>query len=373
MAKTYLFWDPLEDNVVRETDEAGVVTAEYTTEPEQYGNVISQRRAGQYRQFHYDGQGSTLAATDENQAVTDTFAYSAFGEVTERTGTSTIPFQYIGQKGYYRDSLTGQYLVRMRPYEPSRARWQARDQLGIRPRDMNVYSYVRNRAAMTIDPSGLFCFCECICRTLQVKELGWKIFYFPGYLTRSPGRLLSYVFLFEATSTGDRACRLNISLERGKRTEIRDGVESVSSGGILQWFSDSYCALPSWPFSGGFDNLKCLARYDDDACTGNICVVDAPGAFIDGYGFFDIGGYTKPKSKLCVKLDLEFKVNCWGNLIMTTIEDTLRIQREACVTIKNGRLDTVEHDGRSESPVALEVSPRDMIDQCTASEGGLSD
>ena len=42
MAKTYLFWDPLEDNVVRETDEAGVVTAEYTTEPEQYGNVISQ-------------------------------------------------------------------------------------------------------------------------------------------------------------------------------------------------------------------------------------------------------------------------------------------------------------------------------------------
>ena len=36
-------------------------------------------------QFHYDAQGSTLAVTDDNQTVTDTFAYSAFGEVTERT------------------------------------------------------------------------------------------------------------------------------------------------------------------------------------------------------------------------------------------------------------------------------------------------
>jgi YD repeat-containing protein len=44
-------------------------------------------------QFHYDAQGSTLAVTDDDQNVTDTFAYTAFGEVTERTGTTEVPFQ----------------------------------------------------------------------------------------------------------------------------------------------------------------------------------------------------------------------------------------------------------------------------------------
>jgi RHS repeat-associated protein len=153
MAKTYLFWDPLEDNVVRETDEAGVVTAEYTTEPELYGNVISQRRQGQYRQFHYDGQGSTLAATDENQAATDTFAYSALGEVTERTGASTIPLQYIGQKGYYTDGLTGQINARRRPYEPVRARWLSVDPLQLIPLS-EWYVYSANSPVLHIDPSG---------------------------------------------------------------------------------------------------------------------------------------------------------------------------------------------------------------------------
>ena len=153
MAKTHFFWDPLEDNIVREYDEAGVVTAEYTTEPELYGNVISQRRQGQYRQFHYDGQGSTIAVTDENQNVTDTFAYTAFGEVTERTGTSLIPFQYIGQKGYYRDELTGDYTARARKLSAVEGRWLSVDPSGFID-GMNVYLYVHHRPTTRLDPSG---------------------------------------------------------------------------------------------------------------------------------------------------------------------------------------------------------------------------
>jgi RHS repeat-associated protein len=127
--------------------------AEYTAEPGLYGNIISQNRGGVESQYHYDAQGSTLAVTDDNQNVTDTFAYSAFGEVTERTGTTEVPFQYIGQKGYYRDSLTAQYLVRRRAYEPQRARWNARDPagelgfsgLGHRlPRSSSLYGYCDN-------------------------------------------------------------------------------------------------------------------------------------------------------------------------------------------------------------------------------------
>ena len=108
MPEINFFWDPLSDNILQERDETGAVTAEYTAEPGLYGNIISQNRGGVESQFHYDAQGSTLAVTDDNQNVTDTFAYTAFGEVTERTGTTEVPFQYIGQKGYYTDGLTGQ-------------------------------------------------------------------------------------------------------------------------------------------------------------------------------------------------------------------------------------------------------------------------
>ena len=74
MPEINFFWDPLSDNILQERDETGAVTAEYTAEPGLYGNIISQNRGGAESQFHYDAQGSTLAVTDDNQNVTDTFA-----------------------------------------------------------------------------------------------------------------------------------------------------------------------------------------------------------------------------------------------------------------------------------------------------------
>jgi hypothetical protein len=83
VAKTCFFWDELEDNIVEEFDDAGSTIADYTTEPDHFGNVISQHRSGQSSFFHFDALGSTLAVTDEDQNVADTRAYSAFGETTE--------------------------------------------------------------------------------------------------------------------------------------------------------------------------------------------------------------------------------------------------------------------------------------------------
>lgn len=156
MASTYFFWDPLSDNILQERDEAGAVTAEYTAEPGLHGNVISQNLGGVESQLHCDAQGSVLAVTDDNQQVTDTLAYSAFGEVTERIGTTVLPFQYLGQKGYYRDPLTGEYLARRRPYDSGDSRWLAADPLGILD-DPNFYCYVKNNPVIGFDPSGLLC------------------------------------------------------------------------------------------------------------------------------------------------------------------------------------------------------------------------
>ena len=178
MPEINFFWDPLSDNILQERDETGAVTAEYTAEPGLYGNIISQSRGGVESQFHYDAQGSTLAVTDDNQNVTDTFAYNAFGEVTERTGTTEVPFQYIGRKGYYTDSVNGQIMARRRPYEPVSARWLAQDPLSrvggtlilvdtaqtlSTPPNWRInavalvlrnYAYCRSNPVRFIDPSG---------------------------------------------------------------------------------------------------------------------------------------------------------------------------------------------------------------------------
>jgi YD repeat-containing protein len=83
MPETNFYWDPLSDNILQERDESATVRVSYTTEPGLYGNVISQHRGGVESQVHYDALGSTLAVTDD-QNTTDTLAYTAYGEVSER-------------------------------------------------------------------------------------------------------------------------------------------------------------------------------------------------------------------------------------------------------------------------------------------------
>jgi RHS repeat-associated protein len=153
-AVNYL-WNPINDNIVREFDDAGNTVAEYTTEPDLYGNVVSQYRNGQTSYLLSDGQGNTTELTNDAGSVTDTIRYSAFGEVTERTGTTEIPFQYVGQKGYYRDSDTAKYSIRQRPLSSRNGRWLTTDPLGLALSNENLYIFCANSPFMLIDPSGL--------------------------------------------------------------------------------------------------------------------------------------------------------------------------------------------------------------------------
>lgn len=153
MPEVNFFWDNLSDNILQERDETGEVTATYTTEPGLYGNLTSQNRGGVVSQYHFDPQGSTLALSDDNQQITDTYAYSAFGEVTERTGTTVNPFQYIGKKQYYRDQKTGSYKVRQRSLSDEYGRWLTFDPI-IVIKALRPYIYALNRPLNVIDPSG---------------------------------------------------------------------------------------------------------------------------------------------------------------------------------------------------------------------------
>jgi len=140
-------------NVLEETDEFGALQASYTYEPEEYGELISQHRDGKTSYYHYDALGSTRQLTDETETVTDSYTYNAWGETIQQTGTTTNPFRWIGNVGYYWDEETQDYYVRARYYQPTIGRWMCIDPIGFVD-GMNMYLYVKNQPQLSIDPSG---------------------------------------------------------------------------------------------------------------------------------------------------------------------------------------------------------------------------
>ena len=60
MPITKYLWDG--DNILAETDGSDTVTTVYTNEPQQYGNLISQRSGTTTSYFHFDALGSTRRA-----------------------------------------------------------------------------------------------------------------------------------------------------------------------------------------------------------------------------------------------------------------------------------------------------------------------
>ena len=117
------------------------------------GEITSEYRNGVLHDYLVDPLGSTVALVDNTQTITDTFSYSAFGEVLNRTGTTPTPFQYVGSKGYYRDSNTRTY-VRARTLNVNLGRWSTQDPIGFRGGDDNLYRYCENNPIVLSDKTG---------------------------------------------------------------------------------------------------------------------------------------------------------------------------------------------------------------------------
>ena len=87
------------------------------------------RSAASY--YHNDAIGSVVRLTNSNAALTDTYSYTAFGEVRERSGTNTQPFQYVGN-AY--DPTTKLHDFHAKAPPPSRGVVTADRRLGQVPR-----------------------------------------------------------------------------------------------------------------------------------------------------------------------------------------------------------------------------------------------
>ncbi len=110
---------------------------------------------GARRFHHYDEMGNTVFLTNDQRAVTDAWAYSPYGRVLERTGTSDQPFTWMSRSGAMEEG-NGLYRMRLRVYDSVTRRFLSRDPIALQadPVAVNPYAYGRGNPLFWSDPTG---------------------------------------------------------------------------------------------------------------------------------------------------------------------------------------------------------------------------
>ena len=123
-----------------------------------YGDgLIGEETDNNFKTYHFDSRGSTVAITDTAGNITDTLAYNTYGKLTTRTGTSKVIFCYNGRDGVITDDNSLIYM-RARYYSPDMRRFVNADIIHGDISDstsLNRYAYVNGDPVSFVDPLGL--------------------------------------------------------------------------------------------------------------------------------------------------------------------------------------------------------------------------
>ena len=142
-----------------------------------YGlGLIGEEKFGEFKTYHYDYRGSTVAITDESGAVTDTFEYDSYGKLINRTGESFVIFGYNGRDGVITDA-NGLLYMRARYYSPELRRFINADIVPGEISDstsLNRYAYVNGNPVSYVDPFGLKGFLSGLWNSVKKVAKGIK-------------------------------------------------------------------------------------------------------------------------------------------------------------------------------------------------------
>ena len=123
-----------------------------------YGlGLIGEETNNAFKTYHFDSRGSTIAITDENGNITDTFAYDTYGKMTSRTGTTPVIFGYNGRYGVVTDA-NGLLYMRARYYSPAMRRFVNADIVaGDVSNSITLirYAFADANPVLNVDPLGL--------------------------------------------------------------------------------------------------------------------------------------------------------------------------------------------------------------------------
>ena len=123
-----------------------------------YGlGLIGEESGGEFRTYHFDSRGSTVAVTGGMGDVTNTFAYDAYGRLTEKVGLDDILFCYNGKYGVITEP-SGLVYMRARYYSPELRRFINADVVAGEISNaitLNRYAYANGNPISNVDPLGL--------------------------------------------------------------------------------------------------------------------------------------------------------------------------------------------------------------------------
>ena len=118
------------------------------------GDLISTMEGGAERFRLADSLGSTRILTGSNGAITDTFDYTALGDLLGHVGPSSVPHRYAGEQS---DPESGLIYLRARYYDPRSGVFVSRDSREGTPGyplSLNRYVYADGNPVNRTDPSG---------------------------------------------------------------------------------------------------------------------------------------------------------------------------------------------------------------------------
>jgi RHS repeat-associated protein len=184
--------------VAAETDASGGLAAYYVRGNE----LLAVIRPAGTRFFHADGLGSTRVLTDETGTVTDTYTFSAFGELLAHTGTDPNAYLFAGEP---LDPNSGLYDLRARWMDPAAGRFASIDPFqGIlgEPRSLHRYSYVFGDPVNATDPTGK------IPSWLTTLLVGIRVHQLLGaeFMSRGPARFANYFPIYSILGVPFQTC-----------------------------------------------------------------------------------------------------------------------------------------------------------------------
>jgi RHS repeat-associated protein len=137
-------------NLLEEIDNGGNVLARYN-QGSWIDEVLSELRSSTPSYYEQDGLGSVTSLSNASAALSNTYTFDSFGNLSASTGSIANPFQYTGREF---DAETGLRFYRLRYFNPSIGRFISEDPIGFGGGD-NFYRYVQNNVTLLIDPFGL--------------------------------------------------------------------------------------------------------------------------------------------------------------------------------------------------------------------------
>ena len=99
--------------------------------------------------YLHNAHGDITSMIDASGKVLNSYQYDAFGDTITYSETVANRFRYTGEQF---DTITGQYYLRARYYDPQVGRFTQEDT--YRGDGLNLYAYVGNNPVSFVDPSG---------------------------------------------------------------------------------------------------------------------------------------------------------------------------------------------------------------------------